>query len=116
MILLRNISFTRCENMYPASLPALSDLLITSASSPDKNKFENRFSKSKTGFRFSNRKQDFRFSINIPTVAQFEYHKHITCNQLTTIFNLMSPSSLLRCSSNHHTDFPTMVIQKLTVL
>jgi len=32
-----------------------------------KNKFENRFSKSKTGFRFSNRKPDFRFSINIPT-------------------------------------------------
>src|SRR6218665_2724482 len=32
-----------------------------------KNKFENRFSKPKTGFRFSNRKLDFRFSINIPT-------------------------------------------------
>jgi len=32
-----------------------------------KNKFENRFSKSKTGFRFLNRKPDFWFSINIPT-------------------------------------------------
>jgi len=31
-----------------------------------KNKFENRFSKPKTGFRSSNRKPDFRFSINIP--------------------------------------------------
>ena len=31
-----------------------------------KNKFENRFSKPKTGFRFSNRKPDFRFSINMP--------------------------------------------------
>src|SRR6218665_2681990 len=31
-----------------------------------KNKFENRFSKPKTGFRFENRKPDFRFLINIP--------------------------------------------------
>jgi len=31
-----------------------------------KNKFENRFLKSKTGLRLSNRKSDFRFSINIP--------------------------------------------------
>src|SRR6218665_1028617 len=34
-----------------------------------KNKFKNRFSKSKTGFRFSNRKSDFQFSINIPSLA-----------------------------------------------
>src|SRR6218665_4125479 len=36
-----------------------------------KNKFENRFSKPKTGFRFSNRKPDFRFLINIPSL---NYH------------------------------------------
>ena len=31
-----------------------------------KNKFKNRFSKSKTGFQFTSQKPDFRFSINIP--------------------------------------------------
>src|SRR6218665_2227034 len=50
-----------------------------------KNKFENRFSKPKTGFRFSNRKPDFRFSINIPTqrCSQSSYDQREACRRKT---------------------------------
>src|SRR6218665_2542229 len=59
-----NVSFQEC---LPSVMQFLTGKLIC------KNKFENRFSKPKTGFRFSN-----RFSINIPirdTINQAQ-HSH----------------------------------------
>src|SRR6218665_3241836 len=49
---------------YSCFYSAISKFLIGKMSL--RNKFENRFSKLKTGFRFSNRKPDFGFLINIP--------------------------------------------------
>src|SRR6218665_1161064 len=95
MILLRNISFTRCENMYPASLPALSDLLITSASSPDSGVYAGIRD---GGFRVSKKISFFRNDVCLLPQKSFFFHPQ----KFPMTFLLLVIDSNLRNSTLFH--------------
>src|SRR6218665_1886888 len=87
--------FTRCENMYPASLPALSDLLITSASSPDSGVYAGIRD---GGFRVSKKISFFRNDVCLLPQKSFFFHPQ----KFPMTFLLLVIDSNLRNSTLFH--------------